>query len=98
METRKIFQIDAAINPGNSGGPLIDEKGEAVGIINAKLTTPGIEGVAFAVPINYAQPLLTEDFIEPIPALKDATSLAGTELEKSQCCRGICHCQKECDR
>ena len=57
-ENRKVFQIDAAINPGNSGGPLVDEKGEVVGVIYAKLVDDIATSVGFATPINDARNLL----------------------------------------
>ncbi len=43
-----LIQIDAPVNPGNSGGPLLNTKGEVVGIVNAKLQ--GYEGLGFAIP------------------------------------------------
>ncbi|MDR1478182.1 MAG: trypsin-like peptidase domain-containing protein [Planctomycetaceae bacterium] len=49
----EFFQIDAATNPGNSGGPVLNIKGEVVGIVTAIATTGGgSEGIAFAIPIN----------------------------------------------
>ncbi|MBI4000473.1 MAG: SUMF1/EgtB/PvdO family nonheme iron enzyme [Nitrospira defluvii] len=58
---QRVFQVDAAVNPGNSGGPVFNRRGEVVGILTTKFTHPsGIvpEGMAFAVPISYATPLL----------------------------------------
>lgn len=58
---QRVFQVDAAVNPGNSGGAIFNRQGEVVGILTAKFTHPsGIvpEGMAFAVPISYATPLL----------------------------------------
>lgn len=58
---QRVFQVDAAVNPGNSGGPVFNRSGEVVGILTTKFTHPsGIvpEGMAFAVPISYATPLL----------------------------------------
>jgi formylglycine-generating enzyme required for sulfatase activity len=58
---QRVFQVDAAINPGNSGGPVFNAEGEVVGILTTKFSHPsGIvpEGMAFAVPISYATPLL----------------------------------------
>ncbi len=49
-----LIQIDAAVNPGNSGGGLFNMKGELVGIVNAKSTGEGVEGLGFAIPVNEA--------------------------------------------
>jgi len=61
---QKVFQIDAAVNPGNSGGPLVNEKGEVISIINAKLAGVAVSNVGFTVPINYAKPLLRDEGVE----------------------------------
>jgi serine protease Do len=45
------YQVAIGVNPGNSGGPLLDEKGNVIGIISGKQTTS--EGVSFAVKTNY---------------------------------------------
>ena len=51
-----FIQTDASINPGNSGGPLINAKGEAVGLNTAIFSrTGGSIGIGFAVPINMAK-------------------------------------------
>jgi len=55
------IQTDAAINPGNSGGPLINLRGEVVGINSAIFSrTGGNIGIGFAVPINLAKELLPQ--------------------------------------
>lgn len=55
-ETMTLLQTNAAINPGNSGGGLFNERGELVGLVNAKSGSSGsstsIEGLGFAIPIN----------------------------------------------
>lgn len=49
-----LIQIDAAINPGNSGGPLINSRGQVVGVVNAKIADQKVEGIGFAIPIDKA--------------------------------------------
>lgn len=46
------IQTDTAINEGNSGGPLINSKGQVIGINTAKIKESGVEGLGFAIPIN----------------------------------------------
>lgn len=53
-----LIQTDATINPGNSGGPLIDDKGNVIGINTIKITTA--EGIGFAIPINIIKPIINK--------------------------------------
>ena len=53
-----FIQTDASINPGNSGGPLINMKGEVIGI-NTAINAAGA-GIGFAIPINMVKTLITD--------------------------------------
>ena len=53
-----LMQTDASINPGNSGGPLLNEKGQVVGINSAKVSSA--EGIGFSIPINTAKPIIEQ--------------------------------------
>ncbi|ADG69432.1 protease Do [Planctopirus limnophila DSM 3776] len=55
-EREDFIQTDAAVNPGNSGGPLINLRGEVIGINTAiSSRSGGYDGVSFSIPINMAQ-------------------------------------------
>jgi len=56
----ELMQIDAAVNPGNSGGGLFDISGNLIGVVNAKYSDTGIEGLGFAIPINTVQRVIVE--------------------------------------
>jgi serine protease Do len=56
-----FIQTDAAINPGNSGGPLINTRGEAIGINSAiRSSSGGFQGIGFAIPVDLAKPILSQ--------------------------------------
>ena len=58
----EFIQTDASINPGNSGGPLMNIKGEVIGINTAIISgnTGGNVGIGFAIPINVAKGILSD--------------------------------------
>jgi len=58
-----LIQTDAAINSGNSGGGLFNNKGELIGIVSAKYSATGVEGLGFAIPANTVYSIVT-DLIE----------------------------------
>ena len=62
-----MFQIDAAVNPGNSGGPVYDSEGAVIGVVTAKYSSTGVEGLGFAIPINdavrIAEDLITKGYV-----------------------------------
>ena len=89
-----IIQVDAAINPGNSGGPLLNMRGEVIGVNTALVSGSGsFSGVGFAVPANtmkrvvpslindgvYRHPWLGIAGIDILPGIAEALALEGTK-------------------
>ena len=68
-QTFTVMQTDAAINSGNSGGGLFNSKGELIGLVDAKAADIGVEGLAFALPLNNIK-----DYIEDIVAHGEVVS------------------------
>ncbi|MDD4858796.1 MAG: trypsin-like peptidase domain-containing protein [Dehalococcoidales bacterium] len=60
IEGVDYIQTDAAINPGNSGSPLVNLKGEAVGVNVAKFVSVDIEGIGLAIPIDEAKAFIND--------------------------------------
>ncbi|HEX9015084.1 MAG TPA: trypsin-like peptidase domain-containing protein [Chloroflexota bacterium] len=77
---RDMIQTDAAINPGNSGGPLINSRGEVIGI-NSSIESPvgANVGIGFAVPISTAKASL-QDMISGKKVTHPWLGISGTQL------------------
>ncbi len=61
LAIQDFIQTDAAINPGNSGGPLVNVRGEVIGINSAIASGTGFyDGYGFAIPINIAKTVMTQ--------------------------------------
>ncbi|HAP42504.1 MAG: peptidase S1 [Spirochaetes bacterium GWD1_61_31] len=96
---RDMIQTDASINPGNSGGPLLNARGEMIGINTVIYsTTGGSVGVGFAVPVDTARRVVPEliefgrvrrgwieaEFVQIFPALVEYMQAQGQPLPVSQ--------------
>lgn len=75
------IQTDAAINSGNSGGALVNSKGELIGINFLKASSSGVEGIGFAIPINYAMNTI-DDLIEVGHARKPYIGIVGRNVSE----------------
>ncbi len=73
-----LVQTDASINPGNSGGPLLNGKGQVIGINTAKISSG--EGLGFAIPINTAKPIV-DQIIEKGEFTRVYLGIRGVEVE-----------------
>lgn len=58
----RLIQSDTAINPGNSGGPLVNMKGEVLGINSLKYTAVGVENMGFSIPSDTVQYIMNQLF------------------------------------
>lgn len=74
-----LIQTDASINPGNSGGPLLNSKGEVIGVNTMKISSG--EGLGFSIPINVAKPII-DQIIQKGEFDKVTLGFSGADLEK----------------
>lgn len=81
-----LIQTDASINPGNSGGPLLNSKGEVIGINTAKIRTG--EGLGFAIPINLIKPII-EEVTREGSFTNVYIGFQGTDIEKYEVQYGV---------
>ena len=58
----RLMRIDTAVNGGNSGGGLFNERGEVIGIVNAKIVSSTIDNIGYAIPSNVAK-LVAENIL-----------------------------------
>jgi len=77
--TYRLLQTDASINPGNSGGPLVNLRGEIVGINSLKFVSIGVDNLGFAIPADTVQYVVKHFFTYG----KVKRPYLGAELEES---------------
>lgn len=80
-----LIQTDASINPGNSGGPLLNQKGQVIGINTAKANQA--EGLGFAIPINTAKTIV-EQIIKTGSFDKVTLGISGLDVLKFEASTG----------
>ena len=83
-----LIQTDASINPGNSGGPLLNSKGEVIGINTVKIRSQVGEGLGFAIPINVAKPII-QGVIEEGDFKTVYLGVGGYEVEEYERALGV---------
>ncbi len=74
-----LIQTDASINPGNSGGPLLNGRGEVIGITSSKIANSSVEGIGFAIPISDAMPIL-DDLMNKGYVATPKIGISGTDI------------------
>ena len=80
-----LIQTNALVNPGNSGCPLINEYGEAVGIVTMKLNSSYYEGMCFAIPLDAAMPIIEamrdgEEYSHLLGAISNYPAKLGVQI------------------
>ncbi|MDN9634380.1 trypsin-like peptidase domain-containing protein [Clostridioides difficile] len=80
-----LLQTDASINAGNSGGPLLNQKGQVIGINTAKASQA--EGLGFAIPINTAKSIV-EEVIKTGKYEKVTLGIKGTDVSNYEAATG----------
>ena len=82
LKIERLLETDAKVRPGSSGGPLVNERGEVVGIITGGLSLEFAEKVGYAIPLDLALPLLNEipDF-DPSTMGRQNKKLSGPEID-----------------
>ena len=81
-KTFTLIQTDAAINSGNSGGALVNSQGQVIGINTLKVSSTGVEGMGFAIPIDSAKPII-EQLIQYNKVKRPYIGISGRDLDET---------------
>ena len=79
--TYNVIQTDAAINSGNSGGALVNADGKVIGVNTLKISSTGVEGIGFAIPINSTKKVY-EDLINNGKVKRPYMGISGSTLDE----------------
>ena len=77
----KLIQTDTAINSGNSGGALVNADGKVIGINTLKISSTGVEGMGFAIPINSTIDIY-QQLIEYAKVKRPYIGISGIDLDE----------------
>jgi S1-C subfamily serine protease len=83
-----FIQTDAPINPGNSGGPLLNTRGEVIGLSTLKLITKNVTGIGFALSSNDLVAVLRKSYPDLAPTTT-RTATTATELSAESAWRPV---------
>ena len=75
------LQTDAAINSGNSGGALVNSQGQVIGVNTLKVSSTGVEGIGFAIPIN-STVTITKDLIKDGKVKRPFIGISGRDINE----------------
>ena len=81
-KTFTLIQTDAAINSGNSGGALVNSQGQVIGINTLKVSSTGVEGMGFAIPINSTTDI-TSQLIQYNKVKRPYIGISGRDLDET---------------
>lgn len=79
LDYQAVIQTDAAINPGNSGGPLLNIKGQVIGINSSKIAAQMVEGMGFSIPSNEVRSI-AEQIMQTGHAVHPSLGITGYSL------------------
>ena len=80
--TYTCIQTDAAINSGNSGGALVNSEGKVIGVNTLKVSSTGVEGIGFAIPINSTKTIIN-DLITYNKVRRSYIGVSGRDLDEN---------------
>ena len=87
LDETQIYQTDAKISPGSSGSPMLNEKGEVIGIISFLNNGAVGDNFGYAVPIEHALTLMNDNGVNPTTNPYLSSFILGLQLSENKLCR-----------